>query len=280
MTTDILTTVTALPVADIRVGTRLRPLFEPAVEALIRVIGDHGFTVPILVRRTKKGDVLVDGLHRLTAETRRGSATIPVVVVTCTDAEAQAMEASQNLAGAAMSPLDDALFLAAYSDAYLKMHPETARGMAGALAKKGVQANSSSFAEIVAEKRAVSPRQVQKIARAGRMISHDEAMQMRLCGQKVTLQDVIAVAKVGDVARRAKAIARFVANEAPTIRAALKAESGPTETSVQDDVEAGFQALQKLWARVPQRARRAFVAARRDALLDLIGDVDGGEGAE
>lgn len=136
---------TDVEISAIEIGPRLRPVSEATVVALMHVIAEHGFTVPILLRKMKHGLRLIDGAHRLEAMHRLGETHIPCIIVTCTGPEAQAMEATQNLAGASLSPLDDAMFLAAYSATYEELHPETRRGVASALARQGIQTELSSF---------------------------------------------------------------------------------------------------------------------------------------
>lgn len=178
---------TDVEISAIEIGPRLRPVSEATVVALMHVIAEHGFTVPILLRKMKHALRLIDGAHRLEAMHRRGETQIPCIIVTCTSPEARAMEATQNLAGASLSPLDDAMFLAAYSATYEELHPETRRGAASALARQGIQTELSSFCDVMAEKRSITPRQVRKIVAAGRLINRTEAELLRSAPRKVTL---------------------------------------------------------------------------------------------
>jgi ParB family transcriptional regulator, chromosome partitioning protein len=272
----VIPTITSAPIAEIEVTDRLRPVAEPTVAALDFVIGEFGFTVPILVRKMKAGFRLIDGAHRLEVMKRRGDATIPVVAVTCTDEEARVLEGSQNLAGAAMSPLDEAIFVAAFSDAYQRLHPETKRGMAGALAKHGLASELSSFAEVIGEKRSISPRQVQVIARAGRMITKEEAAQLRASPLKLTLKDIQDFGKIGAAVERQAVALRLSAGNAKSVadaRRSLRAESGAAAVPPEPSVEAQFKALSTLWSRSGAAARRRFVGDQRDELLALL---DGG----
>lgn len=271
----IIPSITSAAIAEIEVSDRLRPVAEPTVAALDFVIGEFGFTVPILVRKMKVGFRLIDGAHRLEVMKRRGEATIPVVAVTCTDEEARVLEGSQNLAGSAMSPLDEALFVAAFSDAYQKLHPETKRGVAGALAKHGLASELSSFAEIIGEKRSISPRQVQIIARAGRMITKEEAAHLRASPRKLTLKDIQDFGKISAALERQAVALRLSAGNAKSVadaRRSLRAESGEASTPPEPSVEAQFKALSTLWSRTGAVARRRFVEDQREALLALLED--------
>jgi len=277
--TEFMPSVTVLPISDIAVlPDRLRPVSAATTAVLRQVIGDFGFTVPVLVRRTRKGFVLIDGANRLAVMTALGQTTIPVVAITCRDDEARALEASQNLAGAGMTPVDDAIFLAAYSAAYGEMHPETVAGVAGALAKHGLANELSSFAETIAEKRALTVRQVQKIARAGRSISREDADRLRGSPRKVTLDDLLTVAKIGDADERGAVVAALAAGKkAAAARKAYLAAKNGLSPAIKDPVDEGFTALRVLWNRVPQRARRRFAEHFAADLRELIGGA-GGEG--
>jgi ParB family transcriptional regulator, chromosome partitioning protein len=272
MTLELLSTITSLPISEITVGTdRLRGASEAEVAALVDLIHEFGQTTPILVRRKKSGFVLVDGLHRLEATRRAGLGDIPVRAYTMTDEEAQMLEASQNLIGG-LSPLDDAVFLAAWKRAHLKKHPETARGISGALAKHGLQANSSSFAEIVAAKRAVSVRQVQKVIAAGERLNAANIAGLRQCARAMTFKDVETIAKIGEAEERDAVIFRFSFGNAKSIgeaRKSLAIERGGIQPTVKDPVETDFLALSALWARAHKTAKRRFVEQYESELSRL-----------
>jgi len=272
---ELLKTITDLPLTEITLAHRLRPVSDAAVTALMQVIEEHGFTVPVIVRRTRPGFRLIDGAHRVAAMERLGRETIPVRAYTCTDAEARVLETTQNLAGAAMSPLDDAMFLAAYSAAYEELHPETRAGVAGGLARQGLATELSSFAEIIAEKRAITPRQVRKIVAAGRRISWDEAGYLRCIPRKLALKDIIDLGRIGNSDERSSVISMMIAEEAKTVSAArkmFKTREEGVSLAVKDPAEEGFIALLKLWGRLPKAAKRRFVAGVFEELSPLVCD--------
>ena len=258
---DLVKSITELNTHDIQVQSRLREVSEAEVEALINLIEEFGQTTPILVRRKKSGFVLVDGLHRLEATKRLGLPTIPVRVYEMTDDDASLLEASQNLVGG-MTPLDDAVFLAAWKRAHIHKHPETAGGVAGALARHGLQGNSSSFAEIVAAKRSISVRQVRKIIQAGEALGL-QTIRLRHAPRPVTLKDLLDLAKIGDHEERIAIIAAMVDGEAKTAgeaRRVWKARQAGVQPTLKDPVEQGFRDAVKLWSRLPAGAKRRFIA--------------------
>jgi len=258
---DLLSTITALPLADVIVkADRLRGISEPEVLALMEVMREFGHTTPIIVRRTKTGFVLVDGRHRLEAAIRLCLPEIPVRCYAMTDEDARMLEASQNLIGG-MSPLDDAVFLAAWKRAYLQKHPETAGGVAGALAKNGLQANSSSFAEVVAAKRAVSVRQIQKIAAAGDRLTSGDLVRLRQAKSPATLKDIEIIGKLGSAEERSYVVTALVdgtAKSAGKAWRAWKARETGVEPPVKSRVDDEFAALSKVWTRASRAAKKRF----------------------
>lgn len=255
---------TKLPIADIKVlETRLRPVSEAAVEALIALIEEYGFTSPILVRKHRWGYALLDGAHRLEAMKRLGNDEIPVTACTCTDVDAALMEAGQNLPGG-MGALDDAVFLAAWKRAYLKKHPETARGVAGALSRWDMQPANSSFASMVASRRGITERQIAKIIKAAEELESHEVEALR-AAPKIAISDLTEISKITDPDERHAVIMRLSsgdAKNAATARRQIKAKAGDT-APVEDPVDAAFKALEKAWLRASPAARKRFVLEYR-----------------
>jgi ParB family chromosome partitioning protein len=275
---ELLSTITSLSLSDISIPTdRLRPVSEAGVQALLHVIAGFGFTTPVVIRRKRSGFVLIDGAHRVEAMKRSGMSEIPVRVYTCTDDEARAMEAGQNIAGADLSPLDDALFLAAYSAAYEELHPETRGGVAGGLARQGLATELSSFADVMAEKRSITTRQVRKIVAAGRLISRSEAEQLRAAKRKVTLKDIEEIGKIGEPEERAMVVLRLSvgnAKSAAEARRSLRAENGDPKITLKDPIEEAFKALSTIWARAHKSAKRRFVEERAVELAAFLDEMD------
>ena len=271
---NLIKTIPDLPVSDIEIGYRLRDVAEAEVDALVELIREFGQTTPILIRKKKSSFVLVDGMHRLEATKRAGIDTIPVRVYEMTDDDAAMLEASQNLVGG-MSPLDDAVFLAAWKKAHLHKHPETAAGVAGALAKHGLQRNSSSFAEIVATKRSISVRQVRKIIAAGEALGL-QTIRLRQAPRPITLKDLLELAKIGEPNEQIAVIDALVdgtAKSAGEARRIWKAKETGAQIAFKDPVESAFKALSALWARAPKAAKRRFAEEHGLELRDILDPV-------
>lgn len=272
MTVKKLPTFTALPVAEITVPeTRLRPVSEAKVAALMQVIGAGVFLGAITVRRAGTVNTLIDGAHRLEAMTRLGRDTIAVDVLECTAAEARQMEITGNLT-AGMTPIQDAIFLGVYQEEYEKLHPETKRGVAGALAKQGVQGKNSSFADLIAESRQITPRQVRNVIAAGRALTVAERAALQAVPHRIAISEIEKLGKIGEDGQRARAVGSLLAGK--RVADALRAEkAGAKDAEAADDakVEAAFKALSTAWNRAPKAARRRFVDGIR-AEIDAMAD--------
>ena len=267
-----LPTFTDLPIADVVVPEdRLRPLSEAKVIALMRVIEAGVFLGAITVRRVGKVNILIDGAHRLEAMRRLGRETIRADVLDCNAGEARRLEITGNIT-AGMTPLQDAIFLGVYQDEYEKLHPETKGGVAGALAKHGMQTTNLSFADLIAETRQVTPRQVQRIVTAGRKLTRVERDTLQAVPHRIAMSEIEKLGKIGDAPLRARAVLALIEGKkvGEALRAA-KAEAG-VQTPVQDPVETAFITLSKAWARAKKEAKRRFVSEHFEELGFLCAD--------
>jgi ParB-like chromosome segregation protein Spo0J len=110
-------TVYSLPISDIEVGTRLRPIDPLFAAALGQIIKQEGQHTPIQVCRYKgKGDwawSLVAGAHRLEGCRLEGLAYVKAIVLEDASAIERTMqEVSENLFRRSLDPLDRAAFVA------------------------------------------------------------------------------------------------------------------------------------------------------------------------
>jgi len=274
---ELLPGITELRLDQIEVGTgRLREVDPAGVAALVTVIREIGFTTPVIVRRVKARFELIDGAHRCAAMRELGQETVPVRAYSCNAREARQMESSANLAGAGLTPLDDAVFLAAWKKSYEEAHPETRQGVAGGLARHGLAAELNSVADVIAAKRSITPRQVRRIIQVGEALSRDEVRWLRSAPRKVRLVDLMQIAKIGEDAERAKvciALANGEAKSAAEARAKYRAERGEGPAP-KDPFETALNALQSAWDRAPKAAKRQFVEMNLDALLPIVRDAD------
>lgn len=278
---------TQVPVGDIIVRSRLRPVSDAAVESLIASIGELGVMKDAVhLRKRKEGLFLMAGAHRLEAATRLGWATIPAKIWTdVTDDWALLMEVDDNIAGAELNPLDTAVFLATRKKIYERLHPETRAGTFKGNQHTGKVVadimSVASFAKATAEKFSIDERHVRRLVSLGGSLEPQEAMDLRAAPRQVTLKDLGDIAKMPRLGKERMAVIAALrqgkAKNAAEAFRAIKAENSGAELVVKDPVEEAFKALSALWARAPKAAKRRFVEEHADDLAQLI---DGGADTE
>lgn len=285
---DLLATITEVGVEDVIVRDRLRPVSEAGVAALLASIGELGVIKDAIhVRRKKDGSLhLMAGAHRLAAARKLGWQVIPAKVWVCSDDWARMMEIDDNLAGAELTALDTAVFLARRKEVYERMHPETRAATGAALvAKRWDTADTMSavsFAAATAEKFGLTERHVRRLVAAGHKLGPKEVGQLRRAPRPVTLKDLMVIAKVDSAVERYEIVDQLEAGKARSAaaaRAAVRAVVRP-ETAPKDRVEAGFKALREAWSRASMAARRRFVEAEAADIGQLLNDLLNGDDGE
>lgn len=284
----IITTITELPVDEIDMGNRLRPVSVAGVEALKTSIRELGVIKdPIHVRKLKKGGkiVLLAGGHRLTAarelrdEGVDGYETIKVTCWNCTDDFAALMEIDDNLAGAELTVLDTAVFLSARKEVYEKLHPEAGHGGArGNQHTGGWQTDTMSFCQVTAEKFGISERHVRRLVSAGDAVRGD-ASRLRKAPKPIGLNDLMEISKINAPTERyfvIDALAEGRTKNAAGARAQWKAEHGEGPAP-KDATDAGYARLSDAWTRGNKAARKRFAEEHRDELRAILDEIGGGE---
>lgn len=268
--------ISEIAVADVDARTRLRPVSEAGVASLIVSIGQLGVMKdPIQVRKVRHQDsalVLMAGAHRLEAARRLGWETIPATVWECNDAWADLMEVDDNLAGAELTPLDTAVFLARRKALYEAEFPGAAHGGDRRGDNYKNQTDIVSFCSATAEKFALSERHVRRMVSAGERLTGSDAHRLRSAPRQVTLKDLQEIGKLGEPEDRQDVVEALATGAARSAREALAAKRG--KAPVKSPVDDGFQTLLKAWGRAPKAARRSFLHDVEDeirALLDEMG---------
>ena len=273
-------TLQMVSLADVRADGRLRPVSPAGVASILASVEEIGrIKDPIHVRKKRDGLVLMAGGHRMEAYAQLGVKEVEAWVwADITDDFARLIEIDDNLAGAEMSPLDTAIFLARRKDVYERLHPETKRGVAGALAKHSATdiVSVASFAAATAEKFGIDERHVRRLVAAGSRLSPRDVQLLRSAPQGVTLKDLSDLSKVGDAPARYDVVEAFAAGRAKKISEAIKARAARDagiEPTVKDPVEDALKALASAWARAPMAAKRRFLDDHAD---EIAGIIDGG----
>lgn len=274
MTNPKLIETTHLSPDEIDASNRLRPVSEAGIEGLIASIEELGLIKDeIIVRKIKRSGklVLIAGAHRLEAA-RRMNIKVPAKIYECTDDWAALMEAHDNLANTELTALDLSIFLSAHQKAYEKIHPETKAGVAGGRARQNQQRNCSSFAEIVAEARGITPRQVRKIISAGNGLDAAEISTLRNAKKPISLQNMIDLAAIGNREERAFVCDALAEGNVRTASEARKTfmRGGSTAKPPRDNTDEGFKAILTAWRRASTRSKQRFVDECNIELSELL----------
>src|SRR5215211_6386688 len=164
--------VVDLPVGKLRRRLDARPLRNDALPGLIASIREVGIINPLRVRpisiveggREAEGWEITAGRHRFEAATQANLETVLCIIVRDGDLTAELAMIDENLCRADLSSAERAKHTARRKEIYEELHPETKRGLAGAVAKhagaNGANANSA-FAKTTAARTGKSVRSVQ-----------------------------------------------------------------------------------------------------------------------
>lgn len=273
---------------DIEVHDRLRPVDEMGVGAILMTLRDgEAPSDPVDVRRVRRNGAviyrLIDGMHRVEAARRQGHETILASIYEGTDADARLMEIERNLARAEMKPVDRAVFLLAYKDAYEKKYPEARAAIGEALIAKRWDKTGImpvvSFAARVGEMAGQNETTVRRQYRAVSALSSDEIETLRNAPRWIGYKDLAEIGKITDPDERGFVVGKLSAGEAKTVKAARKAYLAATGAAPAplSDSDQKLARLMDAWDRAGKSARVGFLAERYEAvaaLLDEIGRED------
>ena len=176
-----------IPIDEIRVGKRIRPLREDVVGSLMESIRTIGLQGPISVAPVEKREAgangasfeLIVGNHRLEACKRLGWSEIECNIVQIDDAERELWEIDENLCRAELTELERGEHLARRKEVYEVLHPGSRRG--GDRRSEEFQTENSSvrsFAKDIAEKVGVTDRAIRQSIR--RVSEIDEKVRDRI----------------------------------------------------------------------------------------------------
>jgi ParB family chromosome partitioning protein len=280
MASKILSTITELPVDDIGMENRLRPVSDAGVAALVASIKELGVMKdPIHVRKKKNGKVvLLAGGHRLTAAKQLEWDTIKVTCWECDDNFAELMEIDDNLAGAELTALDTAVFLARRKRVFEAMHPEMAQGgFRGNQHTGNLVTDIVSFTTATAEKFGLSDRHVRRLVAAGDALGGQDINLLRSAPKAVGLNDLMELAKIQQPSERYRVVQFLSQGEAKSASEARKkyqAEEGNAPVPL-NNTDSCYSRLQDAWTRAPKAARVAFLEECGDDVAALLAEISG-----
>lgn len=268
------TEITMVPVDQINIGQRIRPLDPKAVDVLKQSVLEVGqITTPIHVRKTRDGYDLIDGRHRLEVATVLQHGDIAARVWTCTQEEARFLEGDANLTSANLAPLDMAVNLAERRRLFLRLHPEKAQYVAGAHGANGTATDIMSFAEMMGALLGVSERHVRRIVRLGESLTSDEVEALRSAPKQLAMADIAQISKIGEPDERQFVVRALASGEAKGVAKARKAFKGDTTPIVYPD-DAAFSKLADHFGRANNAVKRRFVERFAKDLRKLLNEVE------
>jgi ParB family chromosome partitioning protein len=268
--------VQSLPVADIEIEERLRIASDTAVASIVSSIQEVGSILqPLLVRRVKTGYRLMDGLHRLTAAKQVGLEEVPVKVSDCTNDQAIRIEVDANVAGAPLTALDMAVFLAAHKELYERENPEATRAFKATQARlpdhtdiKSVRSYAANAAEIFGK----GERQIFRLISVGEKLSKEEIDLLRKAPKKVQFKDLEHIAKCGEPEDRSAICTALGTGDAKSAKEVLDRKKA-AGAQVQSTTGQQVSKLKDAYSRAKKAARKEFVRLHCDELIELIHEI-------
>ncbi|MDD7908533.1 ParB N-terminal domain-containing protein [Pseudovibrio exalbescens] len=268
-----------LPLKDIVVPERLRPVHGDWIEVLAASMDEIGLKEPIVVREVKRGrskqTELVAGAHRLAAAERLGWEEISVSLVEASDLEARLIEIDENLMRRELSPLDRAIFLNERKKVHEELYPDTKHGgdvKSADFKEKNQVANlATRFSKAAAEKTGLSERSIRRAVAIISRLSPDVIDLVRQTGLAESGKELEALAKKEPAAQKAvlQAIADGQAKKVSEAEVLLSMKQSAAPTS---EDEKHYRALLASWNRLGRKPRRRFLEAlgleASEAVLD------------
>lgn len=279
-----------VPLPEIFLEDRLRGLSESGIAGLMASIEQIGLQDEIHLRQVRLKEPYVEGVktklvlmaggHRLEAMFRLGHETIRAKIWDCTNDYARLIEIDDNLAGADLSPLDLAVFLAERKRVYEDMYPETKAATGSELIRKRWDTADTmsvvSFVTSTAEQFGQSERNIRRIVAAAQNLDAETIEALRAAPNQVTLKDLQELAKTGEPKDRAficKALSEGTAKNAMDAKRQLRIQKNPA-AAVPDPHDMQAAKIMDAWSRASKSARHRFVRICADELRALIADVE------
>jgi ParB family chromosome partitioning protein len=274
-----------VPLIDIFIEDRLRPVNMVAVQSLMQSIEQIGLQAEIHLRRVKvktpnEGEPkyklrLMAGGHRVEAFHLLGMEEIPAKIWDCSADDAQLIEIDDNLAHAQLEPLDLAIFLMQRKDVYERMHPETKRGSVGNLASHGLLTDNlsvSSFVASTAEQMGQSERNVFRMISAATRLNPEHIKALRQAPKRVSHSDLQTIAKLTNSADQDAVCIALSEGTAKSATEAMSQRNAKPGDAIRSDADKKYMALADAFSRAPMAAKRRFAKEYGAELRSLMED--------
>ena len=269
-----------VPIAKIRIGSRLRGLREPALVDLQESIARIGLRVPISVAtgiEKRQGDadgvafLLVAGAHRVEACRRLGWEEIEASIVQMSADEQLLWEIDENLCRAELTELERGEHLTKRKEVYERLHPQSKQHIAGAVAANEAMGNATdnssvaSFAADSAGKTGASDRDIRRSIR--RVTKIDEKVRDRIRSMPEIADSGVELDALAELApaEQRRAVALVEDGQALSIRDARRTiersalRPAPSPKAAQQIENAQFSTLMRAWNTAAQSARDRFL---------------------
>lgn len=254
-----------IPLAQIHVGERARPVDQDHAAAIAASMVDRGLINPITVRPTpaagggKTPYTLIAGGHRLEAARLNGWEEIDAIVVSSDAAEAQLMEIAENLYRNELSAIDRAAFVLKYREIYEEKHgkidPKGGRPKKQCNDCTVIFAPGREISERVQERLGIGRRTYFNVLKIGQNLRPELRNRLRGTASADNLTDLLKLAKLPP--EKQVAIADALAHE-PDLKKVL-AFGKPAKVEISKQ-EATLGKLRAAWHAADEEVRAAFLA--------------------
>lgn len=250
----------SIPVAEIVVPERIRPVDEDHAKAIAASISSEGLLNPITVRNTPnaKGGkyTLVAGAHRLRAIEINGAEAIDAVLVKADKDSALLLEVAENLFRNELSVIDRAVFVQTYRELWEKQHGEITRGGDRGNQYTGGKGSSLPFAKHVADRIGLSKEAVKLLNRISQNLNPDLRNALRGTAIADNQAQLLKLAKLEPSQQRKAAIAvKETEGDFKRTIALISDRPIMEETDLQGKI---FSRLIEAWDQASPETRAAF----------------------
>ena len=250
-----------IPVADIQVGERLRPLNIARVALIADSFKRLDQISPIEVTKAKGKWLLVAGWHRLEAAKVAGLSTIEARVFDGDETGRNLREIEENLVRSDLNPLDRAVFLERWFRLFGAL--KTPKGKTASeknLANQCVAEIAARFDLAVASRAGLSARTIR-----------DDLQLLRQLGDD---RETLSLLPIAESRAELVRFSRMTPKERKPVIAGMRAGKSFSDLTAAkakaETKDKHLSALVALWRKTPVAAKRAFVKAFDRELAELL----------
>lgn len=257
-------TFKTIPLKDIFIGERARPVDEEHALAIAASMAERGLINPITVRPTPAANggktpyTLVAGGHRHRAAELNQWEEIDVIVVSADAAEAQLLEISENLYRNELSKLDRAIFVMKFREVYEekfgKINPNGGRPQKQGNDYPVIFAHGRELSERVQERLGFGAETYKLVTRIGRKLH--PALRQAVRGTDIE-NDQKALLKLAAMPETQQAGIAAALKFEPDLKKVLDMDK-PAKAQPDADTLA-FEALKRGWEKASEDVRALFL---------------------